>query len=97
MNDNIIKWRDESDLSRGFVIDFDTVSTGQIFKCIYAEPHLLVNAFSDAFLLMRFPPEEAAEHANELYATTRDQMDQFIDRLRSKPYVQNPCNHGHTH
>lgn len=97
MNDHIIKWRDPEDLSRGFLIDLDTVPTGQIFKCIYDEPYLLVNAFSDAFLLMRFSPEEAAEHANELYQTTRNQMDQFIDRLRSKPYVQNPCNHGKTH
>lgn len=97
MNDNIIKWRDQEDLSRGFVIDLDDISAGQLFKCVYAEPHSLVNAFSDAFLLMHFPPEEAEEHANELYATTRQQMDQFIDRLRSKPYVQNPCNHGHTH
>jgi|GEM_PF-2323793 len=95
--DDIIKWRDQEDLSRGFEINLDTVSAGQLFKCVYAEPHLLVNAFSDAFLLMRFSPEEAEEHALELYQTTRDQMDQFIDRLRSKPYVQNPCNHGKTH
>jgi len=92
----IIKWRDPNDLSRGFLIDLDNVSAGQIFKCVYAEPHLLVNALSDAFLLMRFPPNEAEEHAQELYSTTREQMDQFIDRLRS-PYVQIPANHGHTH
>jgi len=97
MNDHIIKWRDQEDLSRGFVIDLDTAPAGQIFKCVYAEPHLLVNAFSDAFLLMRFPPDEAEEHALELYATTRAQMDQLIDRLRSKPYVQIPANHGNTH
>lgn len=91
MNDHIIKWRDPEDLSRGFLIDLDTVPTGQIFKCIYDEPYLLVNAFSDAFLLMRFSPEEAAEHANELFQTTRAQMDQFIDRLRAKPYLQIPA------
>ncbi|WP_286872711.1 hypothetical protein [Pantoea sp. UBA5035] len=91
MTDHIIKWRDESDLSRGFVIDLDNVPCGQIFKCIYAEPHLLVNAFSDAFLLMRFPPEEAEEHANQLYSTTRDQIDQFIDRMRATPYLQTPA------
>lgn len=91
MNDHIIRWRDPEDLSRGFLIDLDTVSTGQLFKCIYDEPYLLVNAFSDAFLLMRFSPEEAAEHANELYQTTRAQMDQFIDRLRAKPYLQIPA------
>ncbi|MDU2730678.1 hypothetical protein [Pantoea sp.] len=92
MTDHIIKWRDESDLSRGFVIDLDNASTGQIFKCIYAEPHLLVNAFRDAFLLARFPPEEAEEHANELYSTTRDQMDQFIDRMRATPYLPTHAN-----
>lgn len=91
MNDHIIRWRDPEDLSRGFLIDLDTVPTGQLFKCIYDEPYLLVNAFSDAFLLMRFSPEEAAEHANELYQTTRAQMDQFIDRLRAKPYLQIPA------
>ncbi|MDU6079133.1 MAG: hypothetical protein E6662_11880 [Pantoea sp.] len=92
MNDHIIRWRDPEDLSRGFLIDLDTVSTGQLFKCIYDEPYLLVNAFSDAFLLMRFSPEEAAEHANELYQTTRDQMDQFIDRMRATPYLPTPAN-----
>lgn len=91
MTDHIIKWRDSNDLSKGFVIDLDNASTGQIFKCIYAEPHLLVNAFSDAFLLMRFSPEDAAEHANELYSTTRDQMDQFIDRMRATPYLPTPA------
>ncbi|WP_337026055.1 hypothetical protein [Pantoea eucrina] len=91
-SDHIIKWRDTEDLSRGFVIDLDNVSTGQIFRCVYTEPHLLVNGFLDAFLLMRFPPEEAEQHANELYRTTREQLDDFIDQIRSQPYVQIPAN-----
>ncbi|UBB13647.1 hypothetical protein [Pantoea eucrina] len=91
-DDHIIKWRDESDLSRGFVIDLDNVSTGQIFRCVYTEPHLLVNGFFDAFLLMQFSPVEAAAAANDLYQTTRDQLDQLIDRLRSQSYVQIPVN-----
>ncbi len=92
MEDRIIQWRDESDLSSGFIIDLENVSARQLFKAIYSEPHLLVNAFSDAFLLMQFPPEDAIRHANDLYQTTRDQLDQLIDRMRSKPFLKIPAN-----
>lgn len=91
-SDHIIKWRDPEDLSRGFVIDLAGVSALQIFRCVYTEPHLLINGFLDAFLLMRFPPEEAEQHANELYRTTREQLDEFIDQIRPQPYVQTPAN-----
>lgn len=93
MNDNrIIKWRDESDLSRGFIIDLENVSASQLFTGIYSEPHFLVNAFSDAFLLMGFSPKDAEKHANDLYQTTREQLNQLIDRLRSQSFVQTPAN-----
>jgi len=92
MTDHIIKWRDSNDLSKGFVIDLDNGSAGQVFRCIYTQPHLLVNAFSDAFLLMRYSPAEAEELSQDLYKQTRDQMDQFIDRMRATPYLHTPAN-----
>lgn len=92
MEDRIIQWRDSEDLSRGFIIDLENISARQLFTGIYSEPHLLVNAFSDGFLLMGFSPEDAAAAANELYQTTREQLDQLIDRLRSQSYVQTPAN-----
>lgn len=39
MTDHIIKWRDSNDLSKGFVIDLDNGSAGQVFRCIYTQPH----------------------------------------------------------
>lgn len=92
MEDRIIQWRDSEDLSRGFIIDLENVSARQLFTGIYSEPHLLVDAFMDAFLLMQFLPEEAAAAANDLYQTTRDQLDQLIDRMRSKPFLKIPAN-----
>lgn len=97
MNEYVIQWRDESDLSRGFVINLENGSIAEVFNLIYSNPRILVNAFSDAFLLMRFPPEEAEELAKEMYVDTRQKVDQFIDRLRSKPYLQIPANHMDTH
>lgn len=91
MTDHIIKWRDSNDLSKGFLIDLDNGEAGQVFRCVYAQPQLLVNAFSDAFLLMRYSPAEAEELARDLYAQTRDQMDQFIDRMRATPYLHTPA------
>ena len=91
MTDHIIKWKNESDLSKGFLTDLDNVNAGQLFRCIYTEPHLLVNAFSDAFLLMGFSPEEVGELAKEMYKTTRDQVDQLLKRMLSIPHVQTPA------
>ncbi|MEN4974184.1 hypothetical protein [Pantoea eucalypti] len=93
----IVSWRDESDLSKGFVIDLENISSAELFASIYQRPEELISAFADCFLIMRYSASEASEMAHKLYEQTRSQLDTMIDRLRSKPYVQIPANHGNTH
>ncbi|MGK3129850.1 hypothetical protein [Pantoea sp. C8B4] len=81
---NIIQWRNESDLSEGFILDMENLSAHDLIQ-FYSRANEHISNFTDAFLMMGLDIHLAEEAARETYTKARTSLNNIIDKYRDMP------------